>query len=205
MNENFGASVKNSQVESENKGEKYTTNFSHDGGVCKMFITIYKPTKRNRGKRTILIQAESTKQIFNVPFVDYTFPRLYKEVKRKTEVEEQSKHNLRNKRKISYIDTNEDEDELEDEGANEDISHCGECSFISTRRTNLKTHMRKHQLKMYKTCKICEYKAQSKPELSLHMDVMHEKKGCHMCEKVIVTQTKMNAHVKSCQKRDRKI
>ena len=46
LNENYGEPVKNSENESENKGEKYTTNFKHEGEVCKMFITIFNPNKK---------------------------------------------------------------------------------------------------------------------------------------------------------------
>ena len=40
LKENFGEPVKNSPIESQNKGEKYSTNFSHEGEICNIFITI---------------------------------------------------------------------------------------------------------------------------------------------------------------------
>ena len=61
LKENFGTPVKNSEVYAENKGEKYTTTFKHEGESCKIYITIYRPSKSFQTRRTILIQAERSK------------------------------------------------------------------------------------------------------------------------------------------------
>ena len=46
---------------------------------------MYKPTKKLPEYRTIHVQAERYKQSFNIPFVNTTFQKLYKEVKQAIE------------------------------------------------------------------------------------------------------------------------
>ena len=101
LKKNFGNPQKNSLRSSENKGEKYTTIFTVDEEECNMYITVFKPSKELPEKRKILVQAERYKQSFNVPFVNITFPRLYREVKQLVETGTR-KHNLRNQKKVSY-------------------------------------------------------------------------------------------------------
>ena len=114
LKEYFGKPTKNSDVESQNKGEKYSTIFIHEEEECKMFMTIYKPTKKMPDKQTIMVQSEKN-QAFIVSFVDKIFPKLYKDVKMK--VENRSKPHLRSSRKVSYK-----ESEIDDE-MDEDDSH----------------------------------------------------------------------------------
>ena len=52
LKEHYGEPVKNSPIEKENKGEKYSTKFSHEGEECVMFITIYNPAKKENNSYT---------------------------------------------------------------------------------------------------------------------------------------------------------
>ena len=60
LRENFGPSTKNSKVESQNNGEKFTTNFKHGGENCKIYITFYKPNKRFRKYKLFLYKQKKT-------------------------------------------------------------------------------------------------------------------------------------------------
>ena len=41
----YGSGVKNSKNEKDNKGEKFMTTFTHDDEECKMYTTLYNPSK----------------------------------------------------------------------------------------------------------------------------------------------------------------
>ena len=74
-----------------------------------MFVTLYNPSKKNPKVRTILVQAEQSKQAFNIAFVDSIFPSLYVKVKQMLEQSNTSRPNLRRLAKKSYQEDYEDE------------------------------------------------------------------------------------------------
>ena len=170
MKEHFSQPTKNSNIESQNKGEKYSIIFSYDGEDCKMFITIYRPTKKLPKIQTILIQAEQTKQSFNLTFVDNVFPKLYKEVKRK--MENQGRPNLRNLEKKSYTERDiEAEEDKEEENEGDDTQrldktrgkvvknrnsivqiNCRYCKYATTKRGFMTLHMKKSILLVLHMC-----------------------------------------------------
>ena len=90
----MGEPEKNSDNENENKGSKFKTNFSIDEETCVVYVTLYKASKKSPTTRTLLIQAEKSKQVFNIAFLDYVLPVLNKEVKQS--LSNEGKRNLRN-------------------------------------------------------------------------------------------------------------
>ena len=163
LKENFGEPKKNSAKESENKGERYCTVFSHEGEQCRMTITMWKPAKKFPDKRTILVQAERTKQSFNVPFVNLIFPKLYKEVKSKRKQETKSGHNLRQKKKVSYSD-----DTKSDEHTEEETEH----SEMIAIRNKIKSKKSKREI-MSRKCVMCQYTTTTLAGIKAHIKLKH--------------------------------
>ena len=187
LKENFGEPKQNSSIASENKGERYNTTFSHDGEECNMTITIYRPKKGAPGKRTILIQAERTKHSFIVPFVDFKFPKLYQEVKKKREPSPSKGRNLRSHKRVSYSDDKEIDESIEElfklgnktkfKQPKVEVKKrkCLLCKFTTTTVGILREHTRRsHSETRMLNCNFCETKEEKRSDLMKHMNTHHK-------------------------------
>ena len=189
LHEHFGKPTKNSNIESQNKGEKYSTIFERYGEECKIFITFYRPTKKLPRIQTILIQTEGKKQSFAISFIDSIFPKLYKDVKRKLEME--SKPNLRKVGKISYKELNETDSDEEDEQ-----------EIIEDRSSKVKSTKRKNSaLKI--NCRYCNFVTDKRRTMALHTKKNHSsgssghtENKCPFCKKDIEKNDSVTNHVK---------